>query len=106
MAYIPPPNIDAEAWMQEIRLVPRRLRDDAAQQSWCDALAGKDAMHSIRAFKYREKRHGVNGYVGPDECGRLIVTEPSGKVVHAEHQNAKTANNAPLQSNSSRFCRA
>lgn len=51
-----PPTRDTDGLKVELRLVPKRLREDAAQEAWLAYLSGRDPKRAVNNFIHRERR--------------------------------------------------
>lgn len=80
-----PPSVDKERWATELKLVPRRMRDDAIQEAWVAHLEGRDPVKALIAFKVGELRAEDHGYIIPNSSGDMVVHDKDGKVVDIDN---------------------
>lgn len=52
-----PPSVSPDRLQAELRLTPRRDREDAAQEAWVAHLTGGDPARAVNTFATRERRH-------------------------------------------------
>jgi len=73
MPELPGTNAQKERLKAEISLLPRAIRDDAAQEAWAGFLTGTSPLRAVKAFAARERRQAKRF----PPSGDLLDTDPA-----------------------------